>query len=56
MTYAGRTVALPVTDDNDIVARYVASRCLELAVDRVATSGSPTGWPVDPRARAAPAR
>ena len=36
MTYGGRTVALPVADDNDIVARYVASRCLELAVDRVA--------------------
>lgn len=36
VTYAGRTVTLPVTDDNDIVARYVASRCLELAVDRVA--------------------
>lgn len=37
VTYGGRTVSLPVTDDNDIVARYVASRCLELAVDRVAT-------------------
>jgi hypothetical protein len=36
MTYAGRTVRLPVTDDNDIVRRYVAARCLELAVDRVA--------------------
>ena len=36
VTYAGRTVTLPVTDDNDVVARYVASRCLELAVDRVA--------------------
>ena len=36
VTYGGRTVSLPVTDDNDIVARYVASRCLELAVDRVA--------------------
>jgi hypothetical protein len=36
VTYAGRTVDLPVTDDNDIVARYVAARCLELAVDRVA--------------------
>ena len=36
MTYGGRTVSLPVADDNDIVARYVASRCLELAVDRVA--------------------
>jgi len=36
VTYGGRTVSLPVTDDNDIVARYVASRCLEIAVDRVA--------------------
>src|SRR6478672_2910550 len=36
VTYGGRTASLPVTDDNDIVARYVASRCLELAVDRVA--------------------
>jgi hypothetical protein len=36
VTYAGRTVTLPVTDDNDIVARYSASRCLELAVARVA--------------------
>ncbi|MBB6628844.1 hypothetical protein H5V45_16065 [Nocardioides sp. KIGAM211] len=37
VTYAGRTVSLPVSDDNDIVQRYVDSRCLELAVDRVAT-------------------
>jgi hypothetical protein len=36
VAYGGRTVTLPVTDDNDIVARYVDSRCLELAVDRVA--------------------
>lgn len=36
VTYAGRTVTLPVTDDNEVVGRYVASRCLELAVDRVA--------------------
>jgi hypothetical protein len=36
VTYAGRRVELPVTDDNDIVERYVASRCLELAVERVA--------------------
>jgi hypothetical protein len=35
--YAGRTVTLPVSDDNDIVQRYVDSRCLELAMDRVAS-------------------
>lgn len=36
VTYAGRTVTLPVADDTDIVQRYVDARCLELAVDRVA--------------------
>jgi hypothetical protein len=36
VTYAGRTVELRVSDGNDIVARYVAGRCLELAVERVA--------------------
>jgi hypothetical protein len=36
VTYAGRTVRLPVADDTDIVRRYVVPRCLELAVDRVA--------------------
>ncbi|MFC4784300.1 hypothetical protein ACT8ZV_07485 [Nocardioides sp. MAHUQ-72] len=36
VTYGGRTVTLPVTDDNDIVQRYVDSRCLALAVGRVA--------------------
>jgi hypothetical protein len=36
VTYAGRTLELRVTDGNDIVARYVAGRCLELAVQRVA--------------------
>lgn len=33
---AGRRVVLAVTDDNDIVARYVADRCLRLAIARVA--------------------
>jgi hypothetical protein len=36
VAHGGKRVTLPVTDDNDIVARYVASRCLELAVARVA--------------------
>jgi hypothetical protein len=31
-----RRVTLPVSDDNDIVARYAAARCLELDVARVA--------------------
>lgn len=31
-----RRVTLPVGDDNDVVARYAAARCLELAVARVA--------------------
>ena len=47
VTYVGRTVTLPVTDDNDIVARYVASRCLELAVDRVAVLRFADRVPVD---------
>ena len=36
VTAAGRTVDLRVADDNDIVQRYVAARCLALAVARVA--------------------
>ncbi len=47
VTYAGHTVTLPVTDDNDVVARYVASRCLELAVDRVAALRFADRVPVD---------
>jgi hypothetical protein len=31
-----RRVTLPVSDDNDVVARYAAARCLELDVARVA--------------------
>jgi len=34
--HAGRRVLVPVSDEADVVARYVASRCLELAVRRVA--------------------
>lgn len=47
VTYAGRTVRLPVTDDNDIVHRYVAARCLELAVSRVARIGFADRVPAD---------
>ena len=36
VAYAGRRVTVPVSDEADVVARYVASRCLELAVRRVA--------------------
>jgi hypothetical protein len=47
VAYAGRTVRLRVTDDNDIVRRYVAGRCLELAVDRVARIGFADRVPAD---------
>jgi hypothetical protein len=47
VSYAGRTVRLPVTDDNDIVRRYVAARCLELAVSRVARIGFADQVPAD---------
>lgn len=47
MTFAGRTVSLKVTDDNDIVGRYVESRCLELAIDRVATLSFDDAVPSD---------
>ncbi len=36
VSYAGRREVLVVTDDNDIVARYVSDRCLRLAVAQVA--------------------
>ena len=36
MTFDGRRVRIPVEDEADVVARYVASRCLELAVSKVA--------------------
>jgi hypothetical protein len=47
VAYAGRTVRLPVTDDNEIVRRYVAARCLELAVSRVARIGFADRVPAD---------
>lgn len=37
MVHDGRRTELAVTDDNDVVARYVAARCLELAVGRLVT-------------------
>jgi hypothetical protein len=36
MAFDGRQVQIPVEDEADVVARYVASRCLELSVARVA--------------------
>ena len=45
--YAGRSVSLPVADEADVVARYVASRCQELAVHRVAGLRFADTVPVD---------
>jgi hypothetical protein len=36
MAFDGRRVRIHVEDEADVVARYVASRCLELAVSRIA--------------------
>jgi hypothetical protein len=36
MAFDGRQVRIPVEDEADVVARYVASRCLELAASQVA--------------------
>lgn len=36
MSFDGRTVRIPVEDEADVVARHVASRCLEIRVARVA--------------------
>lgn len=36
VTYAGHTRTLRVADSTDVAGRYTGSRCLELAVDRVA--------------------
>ena len=47
VSYDGRTVTLPVTDDNDVVARHVADRCLELAVEGVADLRFADRVPVD---------
>ena len=37
VTAGGETTTYPVEDEADVVARYVASRCFELASQRVAT-------------------
>ena len=47
MAFDGRTVRIPVEDEADVVARYVASRCLELAVSDVATLSFADEVPVD---------
>lgn len=43
----GRTRTLPVTDEAEVVARYVRSRCVELAVERVARLSFADRVPVD---------
>ena len=35
--YAGATATLPVADETDVAGRYTRARCLEIAVDEVAT-------------------
>lgn len=47
MTFAGRRVSIAVEDEADVVARYVASRCLELAVSQVADLSFADEVPVD---------
>ena len=47
MTFDGRRVSIPVEDEADVVARYVASRCLELAVSQVADLSFADEVPVD---------
>lgn len=47
VTYSGRTVALRVADDNEVVQRYVDARCLALAVARVADLRFSDGVAVD---------
>jgi hypothetical protein len=47
ITFDGRQVRIPVEDEADVVARYVASRCLELAVSRVAELSFADRVPVD---------
>ncbi|WP_114423472.1 hypothetical protein [Nocardioides houyundeii] len=37
VTYAGRTTRIPVEDEADVVARYVESRCFQLALGEAAT-------------------
>jgi hypothetical protein len=47
MTFDGRTVRIPVEDEADVVARYVASRCLELAASQIADLSFADQVPVD---------
>jgi hypothetical protein len=47
MAFNGRQVRIPVEDEADVVARYVASRCLELAVSQVAELSFADEVPVD---------
>jgi hypothetical protein len=47
MTFDGRRVTIPVEDEADVVARYVASRCLELAASQVADLSFADEVPVD---------
>jgi hypothetical protein len=47
MAFEGRRVRIPVEDEADVVARYVASRCLELAVSQVAELSFADQVPVD---------
>jgi hypothetical protein len=47
MTFDGRRVSVPVEDEADVVARYVASRCLELAASQVADLSFADEVPVD---------
>jgi hypothetical protein len=52
--YDGRTETLEVADETDVAGRYTRARCLEIAIDRVATlswsdqvtEGDPTQTPV----------
>ena len=47
MAFDGRTVRIPVEDEADVVARYVASRCLELAASQIADLSFADQVPVD---------
>jgi hypothetical protein len=47
MVFDGRRVTIPVEDEADVVARYVTSRCLELAASQVARLSFADKVPVD---------
>lgn len=49
MTFGEREVTLAVEDEADVVARYVAVRCFEMAVDGVAELSFDDEVPVDQR-------